>query len=166
MNHRLLCYFQCKGRSSLFRLAINFVIVAICGLFLITQLYKHSSSQNSVASSGAASEKLEGKTEHFERRPVVLPVQSIGEFQYVEPSNSFFKQKHNVLRTKVDWHNHTAIEADKKRRGPGEQGKKFVLTDPDDIKRNNKLLRVNGYFAVASDIISPNRSVGDIRHPL
>lgn len=141
--------------------------MAICGLFLITQLYKHSAAQNSIGgSSGASFEKLEGKTETFERRPVVLPVQSIDNFQYVEPSNSFFKQKHNVLRTKVDWHNHTAIDAEKRRRGPGEQGKKFVLEDPDDIRRNKELLKVNGYYAVASDIISPNRSIGDIRHPL
>lgn len=139
--------------------------MAICGLFLITQLYKHS-AQNSIGSGGASFEKLEGKTEKIERRPVVLPVQSIDDFHYVEPPNSFFKQKHNVLRTKVDWHNLTAIAAEKRRRGPGEQGKKFELTDPDDIRRNKELLRVNGYYAVASDIISPNRSVGDIRHPL
>lgn len=133
--------------------------MALCGLFLITQLYKHSGSQ---------SENFEIKTEALidERRPVVLPVLSAQEFHYVEPANSFFKQKHNVLRTKVDWHNWTHIEIEKSRKGPGEQGKAFKLTDPADIQKNNELNRVNGYWAVASDIISVNRSVADIRHPL
>lgn len=133
--------------------------MAICALFLITQLYKHSTPTESF-------EKLEGKAEEYERRPVVLPVISLDEFVYKEPWNSFFKQKHNVLRQKVDWHNQTHIQLEKGRRGPGEQGKKFKLTDPEDIKRNTMLMRVNGYYAVASDIISPNRSVNDIRHPL
>lgn len=149
---------QCKGRSSLFKLLLNFCIVALCGLFLITQLYKHSSTP---------SENFESKTEAlFQRRPVVLPVLSAKEFHYVEPANSFFKQKHNVLRTKVDWHNWTHVQQEKDRKGPGEQGKAFRLRDPKDIEKNNELLRVNGYWAVASDIISVNRSVSDIRHPL
>lgn len=139
---------------------INFILVAVFALFLITQLYKHSSSSNDI---------LERKTEeqHAEPpKPIVLPLIAQNEFQYVEPSNSFFKQKHNVLRQKIDWHNHTHIAIEKSRKGPGEQGKKFTLTNPDDIKRNNELNQVNGYWAVASDIISPNRSVNDIRHPM
>lgn len=132
--------------------------MALCGLFLITQLYKHSGSQ---------SENFESKTEAlFQPRPIVLPVLSAAEFHYVEPANSFFKQKHNVLQTKVDWHNWTHIAEEKSRKGPGEQGKAFRLSDPNDIARNNELNRVNGYWAVASDIISVNRSVADIRHPL
>lgn len=130
--------------------------MAVFGLFLITQLYKHSTSEPT----------LEGKTDRFEHKPIVLPLISADEFHYVEPSNSFFKQKHNVLQTRVDWHNHTHIALEKRRKGPGEQGKAFKLTDPEDIKKNNKLNKVNGYYAVASDIISVNRSVADIRHPL
>jgi hypothetical protein len=149
---------QCKGRSSLFKLLINFCIVALCGLFLVTQLYKHS---------GVANETFESKTEALvQRRPVVLPIIAANEFHYVEPANSFFKQKHNVLMTKIDWHNWTHIAMEKNRTGPGEQGVAFHLLDPEDIKKNNELNRVNGYFAVASDIISVNRSVKDIRHPL
>jgi hypothetical protein len=135
--------------------------VAVFALFLITQLYKHSSS--------SSNDIFEKKTEehHAEhRKPIVLPLIAQNEFQYVEPSNSFFKQKHNVLRKKIDWHNYTHINLEQSRKGPGEQGKKFVLTDPEDIKRNQELNRVNGYWAVASDIISPNRSINDIRHPL
>lgn len=151
-------HMKCKGRSSLFKLLINFCVVALCGLFLITQLYKHSVVPN---------ETLEAKTEALvQQRPIVLPVLSANEFKYVEPANSFFKQKHNVLMTKVDWHNYSHIAYEKSRTGPGEQGIAFHLSDPEDIRRNNELNRVNGYYAVASDIISVNRSVKDIRHPL
>lgn len=149
---------QCKGRSSLFKLIINFIFVAICGLFVITQLYKHSTTSEN--------DNFERKTEHVAPRPVALPLVAEDEFHYVEPPNSFFKQKHNVLMTRIDWHNWTHVNLEKSRHGPGEQGKAFKLTDPEDIRRNNELNRVNGYWAVASDIISPNRSVADIRHPL
>lgn len=109
----------------------------------------------------------ERKTELLrQQRPIVLPLIPADEFQYIEPSNSFFKQKHNALRTKVDWHNYTLIDIEKHRKGPGEQGRAFKLSKPEDIKRNNELNRVNGYWAVASDIISVNRSVADIRHHL
>lgn len=146
---------QFKGRSSLIKLIVNFTAVAIFGLFVITQLYKHSTSDA----------VFERKTELvFERKPIVLSL--VNEFHYVEPANSFFKQKHNVLQTKVDWHNYTLINLEKKRKGPGEQGKAFKLTKKADIARNHKLNAVNGYYAVASDIISVNRSVADIRHPL
>ena len=125
---------------------------------MISQLYKHSTSLDAI--------ERKTEVEQFESRPVVLPLISAEEFQYVEPWNSFFKQKHNVLQTKVDWHNYTLIDIEKHRKGPGEQGKAFKLTNPNDIKRNNELNKVNGYWAVASDIISVNRSVADIRHPL
>lgn len=68
--------------------------------------------------------------------------------------------------SKIDWHDHEKMAADKAKVGPGEQGKSFKLTDPKDIEINTQLLRVNGYYARASDIISVNRSVADIRHPL
>lgn len=134
---------------------VNFTAVALFGLFVITQLYKHSTSDGI----------FESKTEQvYQRKPIVLSL--VNEFHYVEPENSFFKQKHNVLQTKVDWHNYTLINSEKKRKGPGEQGKAFKLTKKADILKNSKLNVVNGYSAVASDIISVNRSVADIRHPL
>lgn len=161
-QHYSLFRLQCKGRSSLLKLILNFAIVAVCGLFLITQLYKHSAPSSEV-NDAADEKKTELLTQH---RPIVLPLISADEFQYTEPRYSFFKQKHNVLRKKVDWHNYTLIDIEKRRKGPGEQGRAFKLTKPEDIKRNNELNSVNGYWAVASDIISVNRSVADIRHHL
>jgi len=101
-----------------------------------------------------------------EKRPIVLPLIAEDEFNYVEPYDSFFKQKHNILQKRKDWHDFEHIQQEKDRTGPGEHGKAFKLTDPHDIELNTQLLKVNGYYARASDIISVNRSVADIRHPL
>jgi hypothetical protein len=145
--------------------------VALICLFLISQVYKHSSPSSSSARS--SSEHLDEllplanaiKIEK-QKRPIVLPYVLEDEFEYSEPGNSFFKQKHNVRMLKIDWHDHEKIKMEKAKVGPGEQGKAFKLTKPEDIEINNQLLRVNGYYARASDIISVNRSIADIRHPL
>lgn len=62
-----------------------------------------------------------------------------------------------------DWHDWEFIKYEKARQGPGEQGKPHVLTDPDDIAKNDKLFEVEGLYAVVSDKISANRSVPDTR---
>ena len=147
-------------------------MACIC-LFLISQVYKHSTSSSSsrieTAKSNEGVEQLPLANEirqEQEKKPIVLPFLKEEDFEYSEPYSSFFKQKHNVLMSKIDWHDHEQMAADKAKVGPGEQGKAFKLTDPKDIEINTQLLRVNGYYARASDIISVNRSVADIRHPL
>ena len=62
-----------------------------------------------------------------------------------------------------DWHDWKFIEYEKSRKGPGEQGKPFKLTDPEDIKLNEKLFKIEGLYVVVSDKISVNRSVPDTR---
>jgi hypothetical protein len=62
-----------------------------------------------------------------------------------------------------DWHDWEFIEYEKTREGPGEQGKPFELTDPDDIALNQELLKTEGLYVIASDEISVNRSVPDFR---
>ena len=144
--------FQCKGRSSLIKLVINFAIIALVLLFLISQLYKSSSSSSSSTNSSDEGEKSEVRQDvdqpianqlvqkkakaSTEKRPIVLPLISEDEFNYIEPYDSFFKQKHNVLRKRKDWHDYEHIQQEKARRGPGEQGKAFKLTDPQDIEIN------------------------------
>lgn len=144
--------------------------MALICLFLISQVYKHSSPSSSSRSNSEHSDeqlplanaiKIENQ-----KRPVVLPYILEDDFEYSEPGYSFFKQKHNVRMLKIDWHDHEAIKLEKAKTGPGEQGKAFKLTKPEDIDINNQLLKVNGYYARASDIISVNRSIADIRHPL
>lgn len=64
-----------------------------------------------------------------------------------------------------DWHDWKFIEYEKLRVGPGEQGKEHILTDPEDIKLNEKVLEQNGLNGVVSDKISVNRSLPDTRPP-
>lgn len=96
--------------------------------------------------------------------PIVLPLMSPEDFHYVEPRDSFFKQRRNKLGLKVDWHNRTLIQLEKRRHGPGEHGLAYTLEDSEDIERNNVLKKDTGYFSVVSDKISVNRSIPDIRH--
>ncbi|TRY73495.1 hypothetical protein TCAL_11679 [Tigriopus californicus] len=67
---------------------------------------------------------------------------------------------------KVDWHDHQSIQADRIRIGPGEQGSKVTLSPEDKINPlQGTLYSANGFNAFASDQISLDRSVKDIRHP-
>ncbi|TKR72573.1 hypothetical protein L596_019998 [Steinernema carpocapsae] len=67
---------------------------------------------------------------------------------------------------KKDWHDQAAMEADGKRKGPGEQGGAVHLPEDDAFKKKqDEMYRANGYDAMASDMIPLNRSVKDIRHP-
>ena len=64
----------------------------------------------------------------------------------------------------VDWHNWTHIQEEKERVGPGEQGK--ALTIPkEEADQHQDLFRSNGFSGYASDLISVERAVPDIRHP-
>ena len=64
----------------------------------------------------------------------------------------------------IDWHDHDAIQREKARRGPGEGGSAYVLTAEEE-KLKSPLYQVNGFNALASDRISLERSLSDIRHP-
>jgi hypothetical protein len=64
-----------------------------------------------------------------------------------------------------DYQNHELIQMELKREGPGEQGKEYVLTDYQDIERNKKIVEKFGFYGVASDHISVNRSLPDFRLP-
>lgn len=64
---------------------------------------------------------------------------------------------------KKDWQDHKFIKYEAAREGPGEQGKPFQLTDPNDIALNENLFKIQGLFVVVSDKISVNRSVPDVR---
>lgn len=141
------------------KLGVNFIIVAFIFFLLVSQVYKHSASSASSRTENSEALPPANAIVQEKRIPIVLPYLKEEDFEYVEPSNSFFKQKHNVLMKRVDWHNSSLDAAEKARQGPGEQGKAFKLTDSNDIAINNQLLRVNGYWARASDIISVNRSV-------
>ncbi|XP_061419932.1 polypeptide N-acetylgalactosaminyltransferase-like 6 [Lethenteron reissneri] len=61
-----------------------------------------------------------------------------------------------------DWHDHEAIRRDAARRGNGEQGKPFSLTDED---RSEAAYRENGFNIYVSNKIALDRALADIRHP-
>jgi len=65
---------------------------------------------------------------------------------------------------KIDWHDYKQNAADNARKGPGEQGAAVVLSAEEE-KMKDDLYKVNGFNAFASDKISLERSLQDIRHP-
>lgn len=62
-----------------------------------------------------------------------------------------------------DYHDFKFMEMESMRDGPGEQGAKYILSDNNDIELNEKLMERFGFSAVASDHISVNRSLPDVR---
>lgn len=69
----------------------------------------------------------------------------------------------SITNSKISWENVTQIKMDAKRVGPGEQGLPYTLTDPEDIKENEKLFKVEGFYVVASNRISVERALPDKR---
>ena len=64
----------------------------------------------------------------------------------------------------VDWHNWTHIQLERERVGPGEQGKALNIPK-EESDQHQDLFRSNGFSGYASDLISVERAVPDIRHP-
>ncbi|XP_070502431.1 N-acetylgalactosaminyltransferase 4-like [Chironomus tepperi] len=65
---------------------------------------------------------------------------------------------------KVDYHDYEFMEYEASRTGPGEQGKAYVLKDESYIEKNEEIFQKFGFYGIASDHISVNRSLPDIRH--
>lgn len=63
-----------------------------------------------------------------------------------------------------DWHDYEFIAYEASRVGPGENGSAVELTDPNEIKTNQRLFEIEGLHVVVSDKISVNRSLPDVRH--
>ncbi len=74
----------------------------------------------------------------------------------------FFKTQTKSKNAKKDWHNYAQIAQDLQRTGPGEQGQGTVLPQSSE---KSALFGQNGFNALASDKISLERSLNDIRHP-
>lgn len=86
------------------------------------------------------------------------------QYRHIKAESFFDGPRKNVERIKIDWHDYKQIEEDKKRSGPGEQGKPATLPDNYDRDYVDDVIKANGYDGVLSDEISLNRSVADIRH--
>jgi hypothetical protein len=96
---------------------------------------------------------------------------SIPSVDYIEldkdEESSFFNaiNSNKIMNDeKIDWHDYKYLEREREMIGPGEHGRSYILKDESDIQLNTELVKQNGYYAVASDHISVNRSIKDIRH--
>lgn len=63
-----------------------------------------------------------------------------------------------------DWNNYALMAAEAKQTGPAEQGQAYFLP-PNLAAEKDQLYKVNGFNARASDDITLNRSLHDLRHP-
>lgn len=66
---------------------------------------------------------------------------------------------------RISYENKKFIEYEKHRKGPGENGIKAELTDPEEIKKNEEWLRKEGFSVIVSDKISLDRALVDWRPP-
>ena len=64
---------------------------------------------------------------------------------------------------RISWENDELIYSDSLRVGFGEHGEKGILTDPEEIKKNEELRKEFGTSVLISDKISVNRSIPDRR---
>jgi hypothetical protein len=65
----------------------------------------------------------------------------------------------------ISWENTAFFEYERRRKGPGEQGLPFELTDPSEIKENEEWQRKEGFYKIVSDKISVDRALPDFRPP-
>lgn len=79
----------------------------------------------------------------------------------VNASNSVTKI--NVYGEKIDWHDYKFMLVESQRKGPGQQGAPFYLTDTAEIDHNERELAEEGFAVVVSDHIPPDRSLPDVR---
>lgn len=106
--------------------------------------------------------KEEGKDDHHNNNKPQIDEPLLNEKEIDRLAEKFGKSKTRVK----DWHNYQQIAAESQRQGPGEQGVPYILSQ-EDAKSPDKhnLLRANGFNALASDKISLQRALNDIRDP-
>jgi hypothetical protein len=68
-----------------------------------------------------------------------------------------------IVYDKMDYHNYKFMEQEAAREGPGEQGQPYMLLYEDEIQRSKELFETFGFNVLASDAISVNRSLPDVR---
>lgn len=109
---------------------------------------------------GSESQSIEPRLRAVNHVPMGLPVDP--DAVHVEEAKPQV-EKPQELGQMIDWHDYVKIDADTKRTGPGEHGAAVILS-PEEEKEKDALYSVNGFNAYASDKISLERSLKDIRH--
>lgn len=64
---------------------------------------------------------------------------------------------------RISWEDWDFIKYEKTRVGSGEMGKPVVVTDPDELKKNQEWERKEGFYVEVSNQISVTRSLPDFR---
>lgn len=64
---------------------------------------------------------------------------------------------------RISYEDEKFIQYEARRRGPGEQGVPFNLTDPKEIEENEKWYKIEGFYVTVSEKISVDRALPDKR---
>ena len=91
-----------------------------------------------------------------------LPWKSNGFFGITSPNQLLINFK-PVTYERVSWEDSAMIYRDSLRAGFGEHGAAGILTDPEEIKKNEEFRKELGTSVLISDKISVNRSISDFR---
>lgn len=71
----------------------------------------------------------------------------------------------NDADEKISYEDQKFIEYEERRKGPGEHGEPYVLTNATEIQENEMWLKKEGFSVIVSDKISVDRVIPDIRAP-
>lgn len=96
----------------------------------------------------------------YDKSPISKFEQSHETIEYRELRYPFAKSFE-----RKDWHDYEFIIEEALREGPGEHGKPYELTDPEEKALNEQLVDIEGMSVIVSDKISVNRSIPDTRDP-
>jgi len=144
--------------------ALQYVSVFTMVAFIVFTINKfNTQSPNSNQSLSLSQKAVEGEkwaiiTESNSDRDIPkirnknVGIENIQEDEMIDPNSL------------IDWHNWDQIEKESQRVGPGEQGKALLISPTDQKSNYEALFRANGFSGYASDKISVNRSIPDIRH--
>lgn len=62
---------------------------------------------------------------------------------------------------KIDWNDYDFIKYEKTRTGPGENNEEYIVTDPEEIKKNENWVKLEGFYVEVSNKISLTRALPD-----
>lgn len=86
--------------------------------------------------------------------------------QYLSYSDDLITNEDNEIEDRlIDYNNYALMKEEKLRLGAGEHGKPVILENQDEIEENERLYNQTGFYVLASNKISVNRSIPDLRSP-
>jgi hypothetical protein len=65
------------------------------------------------------------------------------------------------VNRKIDWNDYDFINYEKTRTGPGENGEEVIVTDPEEIKKNEYWEKMEGFYVEVSNKLSLTRALPD-----